>query len=187
MAYSLANFIADVNSRGVQPSHSFEVSWLSGLGGVTPITIRCEAVAAPGISLISAEGPPRLGVGPQEQQPYGVIFDDVSLTFIEDSKSDIISYFDGWINSIVNFNSKGNAESTYYVGYRDNYMTTVTITMFDSKKEPVKKIILYRAYPHNIGSVPLSWEASNEIVKLNVQFKYKYYNILKPGDEQFNT
>ena len=186
MAYSLANFISDVNTRGVLPSHSFEVSW-SAVGSVTPITIRCESASAPGVSLISAEGPPRLGVGPQEQQPYGVIFDDVTLTFLEDSKSEIIDYFDTWINNIVKFNTKGRAESAYYVGYRDNYMCNVTITMFDSKKEPVKKIILYRAYPHNVTAVPLSWEATNEIVKLTVQFKYKYYNILKPGDARFNT
>lgn len=180
MAYSLANFIADVNSRGVLDNHSFEVSFGSR-ANQGAITIRCEAASAPGVSLISAEGPPRLGVGPQEQQPYGVIFDDVSLTFIEDSKSDIITYFDTWMNEIVKFRPSGNDESGYFVGYRGDYMCDMTITMFDSRKKPVKQITLYRAYPHNISAVPLSWESVNEIVKLTVQFKYKYYNAIKPS------
>lgn len=183
MAFSLNDFRSDINRRGVLHSHSFEATFrkpdcLSAL--VAPsetLSIRCESASIPGVTLATAEGPPRLGVGPNEAQPYGVTFDDITLSFLVDRKSEIYRYFYSWFNYIVNTSSNGNAESNYEVGYRKKFMTEIEVTLFDSSHKPIQKVTMRRAYPKSISAVDLNWDAQGTLVKLSIPFAYKFYDI----------
>lgn len=70
-------------------------------------SIRCESINLPGVSLASADGPPTLGYGPIEKRPYNANFEDITLTFIIDSASQIHKMFYDWANCIVNYKSQG--------------------------------------------------------------------------------
>lgn len=107
------------------------------------ITLRCESAQIPGMSLATIDGPPRPGYGPIEAIPYGTIFDDITLSFIVDSRSDIHKFFYEWMNCIVNFHSKGQSKlkdasgpvggmKTYEVGYKDDFCTDLIITVYDT-------------------------------------------------------
>lgn len=182
MAFKISEFTADINKRGVLHTHSFDASFRrpncmsTNKAAPGSLSIRCESASMPGVTLASAEGPPRLGVGPNEHQPYGVTFDDVTLGFIVDRKSEIYQFFYQWMNYIVNYNtSKG--ETGYEVGYRQNFMTEIFVTLYDSSQKPIQKMTMRRAYPKSISAVDLNWDSQGTLVKLSIPFSYKTYDI----------
>lgn len=183
MPFKISEFTADINKRGVLHSHSFEAKFRKpdclSASNSTPenLSIRCESASIPGVTLATAEGPPRLGVGPNEAQPYGVTFDDITLGFVVDRKSEIYKYFYQWMNYIVGYSSIGNAESNYEVGYRKKFMTEIEVTLFDASQKQIQKVTMRRAYPKSIAAVDLNWDSQGTLVKLSIPFSYKFYDI----------
>jgi len=182
MAFKISEFTTDINKRGVLHTHSFDAVFRkpecmsSTKTSPASLTVRCESASMPGVTLASAEGPPRLGVGPNEQQPYGVTFDDITLGFLVDRKSEIYQYFYRWMNCIVNYNTS-NGERGYEVGYRQNFMTEIFVTLYDSSQKPIQKMTMRRAYPKSISAIDLNWDAQGTLVKLSIPFSYKTYDI----------
>lgn len=194
--FNLNGFMNDLKNRGVLRNHSFEVDiplpkYLYGAYGTDlGITVRCESAQMPGLTLAEAQAPPRYGYGPMEFHPYGIIHDNVSLTFVLDKRSHQYAFFYDWMGVIVNpDNSKGlEAEKrysqsgdlgwrAYEVGYKDNYAVDMTVTMFDETHEAVQSVTLYKAFPRALNAIDLSWENQDQLVKLTVPFTYRDYKI----------
>lgn len=198
--FNISNFRSEIDSRGVLRTNRFLVTfntpiYLKDRYVTRQFSLRCEAAQLPGMQFATIDGPPRLGYGPIESTPYGVVFEDMSLTFIVDSNSVVHKFFYDWVNCIVNYNNKGSPTAagmngpvsnmrTYEVGYRKDFSTDVSVTMYNGTKkdgaaheEKVLTAKIYNAFPKGLPSVDLAWEQQDGIVKLTIPFNYTDYNI----------
>lgn len=196
--FKIKDFLSSINKRGVLPTNRYLLSfappnYMRSGGNVLPapadlLTIRCESVQIPGVSLQTVDGPPRAGYGPIETIPNTLIFDDITAVFTVDANSDIHNFFYTWMNSIVNFHSKGLTQlkdargpvsgmKTYEVGYKDDYVTDLTIDVFNANDEKVLTAKAYRAFPKLLPSFDMSWASTDEVVRLNVPFTYTDFEV----------
>lgn len=198
---NIQNFRTSINTKGVLRNNRFIARivfptnhYLYNIYTQSQelFSIRCESLNLPGLSMASADGPPRLGYGPIEKRPYNTNFEDITLTFILDANSQIHKMFYDWTNSIINFRSEGllklsgnaNATAAYEVGYKDNYSVDLHIDVYkDSGPEnstesdkPVMTATLYKAFPIGMPGTPLGWEQS-DIFKLSIPFAYTDYTV----------
>ena len=193
--FKLSDFTQEINSGGVVKPNKYLVSFSSPIAlsgaSTSTLSLRCDDAQLPGLALATAEGPPRFGYGAMEANPYGVIFDDVTLSFVLDTKSSIHKYFYSWANEVVNFKSKGQSAlatgtgaygaNAYEVGYKDNYVTDIKVLVYKdsstdkSTQEQLMQYTLYRAFPKNLPPVSLSWATTNDFIKFPVSFSYTDY------------
>ena len=193
--FNISEFQQEILDNGVLRSNRYLVTfnppkYLSN-ENTKYLSLRCESAQIPGMTFATVDGPPRFGYGPIESNPYGVIYDDVTLNFILDSKTDVYNFFYKWSNSIVNYQSIGQSAlkdsggpvkgmKTWEVGYKDSYVTDITISIYDGSGtvdqldagNKVMEVTLYRAFPKNLPTFDMNWEGNNDIVKLPVQFNY---------------
>lgn len=200
--FKIDNFKSEINTYGVLRNNRYVVDftppeYLKGqYSSLDRIELRCEAAQLPGMQFATIDGPPRLGYGPIESTPYGVTFEDLSLTFVVDKDSYVHKFFYDWVNCIVNYNNAGaitpqgatrgpiSGMKTYEVGYRSKFSTSVNIIVYDGVAKPgdtetsVLTATAYNAYPKALPSVDLNWQPTDEVVKLTIPFSYTDYNIL---------
>jgi len=173
------------------------------------ISLRCESVQLPGVTMATIDGaPPRMGYGAAESMPYGTVFDDITLSFIVDAKSEVHRFFYKWVNTIVNFHSQGQSKlreslgpvrgmKTYEVGYKKNFTTDLTITVYDGvntrtvengqnvylvQGKRVMEVKVYNAFPKLLPSLDMSWGSNDEIVRLQIPFSYTDFEVQYPQE-----
>jgi hypothetical protein len=140
--------------------------------------------------LLEEENIRRYGYGPVEKVPYGVQFSDVSMTWLVDSKSEIIDFMHQWMNTIVSHDSPGisgdgttisnssyrdklGGYSPFEVGYKDAYTNPIVrIYVYNRQQQVVTEYEMFDVFPMNIQSINLSWSDENQIQKLTVNFAY---------------
>lgn len=120
------------------------------------------------------------------QKIYGVVekhsimtsYNDINLSFytIGSEIEDVRKTFLTWITRITGRGSVINGKSTTYnVGYKDDYISTIVITHYDATGKPLLKCKLTEAFPIAISQVPLAWSAENQAISFNVTFAYTEY------------
>jgi hypothetical protein len=220
--FKLSQFRSEIESRGVMRTNTFHVSFAAPpaiRGGPTSrlldnsasdvpmdrMSLRCESVQLPGMGFATIDGPPRMGYGPIEAIPYGAVFDDITCTFLVDARGDVHRFFYRWMNSIVNFHSRGQtgfdvsgrgpvtAMKPYEVNYKDNTVTDLTIDVYDTGTgvntaatgattdrtgQRVLSAKVYRAFPKLLPSLDMSWNSTDEIVRLSIPFNYTDFEVL---------
>ncbi len=194
--FKIDQFQSEINKNGILQNNRFVVNFPSPSyllkkypgTAMQNILLRCETAQIPGMQFATVDGPARLGYGPIESTPYGVAFEDVSMTFIVDTRSKVHKYFYDWVNSIVNFHSRGGTTlnrdlgpvkgmKTFEVGYKKDYSTDINVMMYTPKNQMVMQTTLYKAFPKAIPSVDLSWQATDEIVKMTIPFSYTDFEV----------
>lgn len=142
------------------------------------IYLRSEQVKIPGVTIVGSDNK-RYGVGVQQKMPHNVQFSDISMTFVADQEGTIYRYFYSWINQIVDFNGTTNyaGRSSYMLGYKDDYVTDIYIFVYDNYGNVSKTITLYDAFPISMNEISLDWNATNTVMKINVNFSYKEWSV----------
>lgn len=199
-SFNIDNFRTELNNFGVVPSHSFLVRFApfsakskkltDSLTKYTTINkdkliLRCDNALLPTVTLIKEEAIRRYGYGPTETVPYNVSFGDFTLQWIVDSDSEIIDFFNRWINTVVNHNSKGGAmmNSTdkdsfnnydpYEVGFKDDYSNSqVSVFVYDRQLNTTVEYNIFDVFPISIQSLNLAWGDENQMIKYNVTFAF---------------
>lgn len=203
---NISNFMSEIQSAGVLRSNRYIMTFVPpkylrdakvDVGfddNTTPdipldrIALRCESVQFPGMSFATVDSTPRFGYGPIEAMPYGVIFDDITASFMVDARSDIHRFFYKWVSTIVNFNAQGQSKlkdatsvvrgmKTYEVGYKDDYKTDIVISVYDQNDNKVMTGTAYRAFPKLLPTVDLGWGSNDDYVKLAIPFSYTDFSI----------
>ena len=154
------------------------------------IELLCSDTNLPGSSLathdVTNDYP-----GVTEKFAYRRIYDEtIDFTFYVDSDYKVIEFLDGWINYITGqgttFANADYVDRTKY--YRMNYSNLyktdgLYITKFEKDNRNSMTYQFIGAFPVNIVSMPVSYEASS-ILKCTVSFSYIRYirtrNIRKP-------
>jgi hypothetical protein len=167
---------ADVQSFLSQEGRNF--SYL--LNGES-IELLCSDTNLPGSSLathdVTNDYP-----GVTEKFAYRRIYDEtIDFTFYVDSDYKVIEFLDGWINYITGqgttFSNDQYVDRTKY--YRMNYSNLyktdgLYITKFEKDTSNSMTYQFIGAFPVNIVSMPVSYEASN-ILKCTASFSYIRY------------
>ena len=148
---------------------------------LSDIPFFCEAAHLPGIAFQTDEIR-MAGYGNIEKRPYATIFQDVQLTFLNDSDGKVLNFLHSWVQAVYNFNdnmspyavtAKGLPNNTF--AYPMDYFGTVEITHYDDVENTVITYSLKEAYPINIGEVSVDWNSSDTLMKIPATFSYTYW------------
>ena len=166
------------------------------------LMFRSVSASLPGVTMRTTDIN-RYGIGVYEKMPYSANYTDTSLTFICDRYSNVYNFWYLWFNYVFGTNGNvtnsnvygsystsgvGNAGRSFYTAeYKDNYSSTVTITVYDAEGLPSMTSTLYKAYPVTINDIPLSWTDNNNMVKLTVQLTFLEWDLNNPGNGSQGT
>lgn len=145
------------------------------------IELLCSETNLPGSSLATHEVTNDYP-GVTEKFAYRRIYDEtIDFTFYVDKNYGVIEYFDGWMNYVTGQGTTfGNDEYIdrtrhYRMNYPNLYKTdSLYITKFEKDIGNSMTYQFIGAFPINIVSMPLSYDASN-ILKCTVSFSYIRY------------
>ncbi len=116
MPFGANAFVTEIASKGVLHLNRFMVSFgsirglaaASNTGLQNRLTLRAEGVRLPSAVFANADSiGPRAGYGPIESIPYGVVFDQIPITFSIDGHGEVHRFFYEWTNLIVNYRAGG--------------------------------------------------------------------------------
>lgn len=158
------------------------------------LVMRCDSAILPGIDLLTNDNIRRYGYGPVESAAHNVQFGQARFTWIVDSDAKVISFFNDWMSSIVNFGSDGgnsmlipddlSEDANFYpyeVSYKDDYSNSnMKIFVYDHRNDTVAEYQLFDVFPQRVEDVPMSWSDTDSIVRLSVQFAYTDMRISTP-------
>lgn len=213
--FTISNFRAEIDKNDILPTHSYLVTFAPfrmGSEANVPLTefiqynsdkliLRCESAVLPTVQVLEEENIRRYGYGLVEKVPYGVQFNDLTLTWLVDRRSELIDFFHQWMNTITFYETEGATAFTnsssqrqadkarpglsgyrgYEVGYKDEYSCPlVRIRVYDRQLNNVTEYILYDVFPMNIQSQNLAWNQENEAQKLSVTFAFTNMTVLAP-------
>lgn len=181
---NLTSFKASLSGDGGGPARPnlFYVTFTNTKSrGVLPLgdlSFFCKSANMPGFNLKTFDYASR-NYGFTQQIPFGINSEPLNATFILDSNHRILDFFHLWMNEIYRYDSRGTSNRDIYeIGYIEDYSSTMTIYFLssDASSNPnADKYVmqLTGVYPTNISSIALSWEDTNSIATLPIQFSYE--------------
>jgi hypothetical protein len=129
------------------------------------ISILCESVQFPGRQITTMDYiADRQGV----KVPYGVINEDVTMSFLLTNDYYMKNMFDAWLSGIVDVEN-------YRVGYKKDFTTDIVIQQLNSKNIPVYGVRLENAFPITVSAVSLDNNSENSVQKMSVTLSYDNY------------
>lgn len=142
----------------------------------------CSDAVLPG--LVYSTTPVKLGgYGVHENRPTDINFNEVTLTFMVDNDAKVIDYFHKWSTLIHNFSvdttgvQRGSSLKYGEFAYPETYESpSIGIYFLNPSADQIIKYSLDRAFPMQIGSVPVGWEMNDTIARLPVTFAYKTWD-----------
>ena len=207
-SFNINTFRSEILENDVLQTHSYLVTFApfrAGFKENEPLTafvtnkrntlvMRCENVVLPSPALLEEENIRRYGYGPVEKVPYGVQFSDVTMTWLVDNRSEIIDFFNQWMNTIVLHNSPNTlmesgglrqpgleAYDPFELGYKDAYTNPIVrIYVYNKQNQTTTTYEMYDVFPLNIQAMNLSWADENETQKLTITFAYTNMKVGAP-------
>lgn len=127
------------------------------------INIKCHSMTFPQRSLMTYEhkqnsAPFRI--------PYSSTYDPVTFGFYADAQLDTRDYFDIWQAAVVNV-------GTNTINFYDEYVSDIKMWALDNQGNDSYGVILYEAWPLNIGTIDYAYAASNSYQTSTVTMSYK--------------
>ena len=199
---SISSFRSSINNKGILKTNRYEARFSFGKDhylAKSPyidqrlLNIRCDSATLPGVTLASADGPPRLGYGPVEKRPYVPLFDELTLTFMLDAGSQVHKIIYEWLNCVVNTEGKGastlntaraNTKAVAYeVGYRDYYDSILELLVYNDTGRRTMTFTAYNVFPMAFPQVAMNWN-EGDILRLSIPFAYTDFTVNYAG---FNT
>ena len=193
MVLDIGRFRAEINKNGVLQNNKYEVLITApkyiignvgdeiGVSG-TDLTLRCISAQLPGASIATIDSHPRYGYGPIDPMPYSFTTNDCMMTFLLDSNSKVHRFFYNWNNYVVNTRAIGMSDLSlptgkkgwkpFEVGYKSDYATTIQVSLFDNAGRRVAIASLYNAWPKTLPPFDVSFENTNDLIKLPIDFAY---------------
>lgn len=159
---------------GTSSPHSFRVKITPPLGLRASIsedfTILCESVSLPGRQFATTDQPI---YGSIRKMPWGPIYNELSLTYICTDNMQERYFFDAWQSMIQN-------PTNNYMEYYDTYVSPrIVIEKLNGEGDVVYKMFVEEAYPMTIEAQELSYDATDQYLKLDIKFAYlKWKNII---------
>ena len=163
----MQKFIASIGAGGVQHSNKFEIRLdpPSGMVAEEVIVLRCDSVTMPGRTLNTMTDANIFG--PTREIVDGATFaEDVTCTFVADTKFKIRQFFELWQERAFN-------PFTWEARYHEEYAGEVRIYTLNSEGEQQYGVKLHEAFPKTLGAQELNMSSVNELQKISVSFSYR--------------
>lgn len=162
----------------------------SALGNVADksfLQFRVENIEFPGKNMLTAD---HKYYGPVNKIAYGASYVDLTMSVLVSEDYSEVEYFNLWQDLIAGEHRRTNRVDTsiYEPSYFDEYKSNVLIRSYAIRQKdqgnptPVinRAVILQDTFPILQSPISLSW-ASQEVVKINVTFTYRYWkDIIDP-------
>lgn len=131
------------------------------------IYMLCESVTMPGRQIMTTEYATGLKA---YKKPYGVIEDEVTMTFNLTEDYYIFDYMRLWQESII----RQEGDKYYEVSYKSDYTTDVIIQQMSDDYDyvPTYSIKLKNAFPTGLSSVQLGDNGENQYIQCTATFVY---------------
>lgn len=211
MSFNIDRFKENLNSFGYIKNNKFEVfvqipKFLqnktmkiggreTSINGIDRLLkFRIDRVNTPGVSLMSIDTN-RFGNGPTQKMPFNAQFFDTNFNILLDRNTDLWDFWYNWTNGIFNFNGNepngnnpfaGGRIPTYLTEYKDEYVSTMMIVLYDDTGRTVKTINLYEAFPSSIKEIPLSWK-DETLINLAITVTYSSFTIVGANVTKFGA
>lgn len=164
---------------GVAKKNLFDVSFnvVDARTGRSDLVFFCKSVSIPGINISVQDYRPN-GFGLMHSIPTSMQYDQMNCVFILDSDHTILSFFHRWIQKIVNFDVSGGIFSQvddqlpFEFGYRDEYVTRMTIRHYSSDYSGYYEYTFEDVFPTQVSPIDLAWEDNNSYATATVNFAY---------------
>ena len=167
------SFLAEVRVGRVARTNLWEIRLNPPVAGETGgdlrrLTLRAESVTWPGINLATAQD---VNIyGPVRDVVEGVTYaDEIAITFLETENHMVRRFFQKWVEMAYDPVS-WNLE--YYQDYASG---SLEIYQLNSNHVATYGVKLWECYPKNYGPVSYSMESRNEVVKLSVNFNFRFW------------
>jgi len=161
-------FISEIKTGGLARTNRYSV-YLNLPKSIPPISgsldkilLLCDQVQLPAVSHSTIEN---RTFGEFREVPYERMYGDLSMSFYVDNDMYVKMFFDNWINSVSD-------PDTRTFNYYKEYTTDMWVNVEDLNNKARYQIHLTECYPKSIGSIQLDY-SSKEVMKLSVQIQYK--------------
>lgn len=159
------------------------------------LRFQCETAELPGYNINTVEGKV---YGAHYASAATPVFNDLNLTFICAGDMWEKKYFDDWMEFILPKN-----KYDFTAAYRKDYVTTIEVKQYDETSGQVAQAVsaipfvrdivdkyvdtpaatqyhvkFLEIFPTSVAPIALNW-AADDINRLNVTFKYRYWNEVK--------
>lgn len=190
LGFDITDFRRSMNRNGVVRNHSYMVSIVppSVLSDydTSQLTLRCDSLNVPGVSLMTQDAIYRYGYGPAEVMPYNAQFGPVTMSFIVDRVASQYTFFNIWMHRIFDMNMSGgilprdtfgspSTSAPYEVSYKDDYATGMHIFVYNEVADKVIELNFLEAYPILVQDTAMSWGLQQDVVRLQVSMAYKVF------------
>jgi hypothetical protein len=168
---SLSEFIQNVKSEGLSRSNRYLVNFSKpksvsmGNDNLRTYCLFCDQTELPGLSYSTT------GIrtfGEVRETPYDKNSETINLSFYVDANLDVKYFFDRWVNSIM------NVESRTWNYYNEYISPVMSITVMNKDENSVYNVNLYECYPKSISPISVSY-GNNDVMKMTVAMQYKYW------------
>jgi len=176
----------NIGSAFRQDSKARFVAWETE--GIQNLAFRCERVSLPGRIVVTSPYK-EANYGLIREYPTNAVYQPVDATFLMSEDYSEKIFFELWQDLIIGpHRARGDLATqhgTKDLNYMDEFTCNMTIHTFSevggrSGLKEVYNCSLQEAYPRTIQDLQLDW-SSNDVVRLNVVFDYKYFQ-----DQSFN-
>jgi len=181
--FNLTQFIGAIREDSLARVNRFEVfinapSTLisKNIANSGAVSLYCEMASLPPVNISTKSFKI---FGPTYQRPFGAEYggEGISLTFHVDRDMQVKKFFDEWTAKVVD-------PDTGFVGYQEDYATTISLRQLDEQDNVTYEIELSEAFPRSINLLELNNSAQNQTHRLNVLFAYRYW---KDKGREFET
>ena len=121
--------------------------------------------------------------GPNINLPFTPVYQPLNIEFIEDSEMNIRAVFDRWLD----FQRRGEKvdaklggqynELNSLVYYDDFIVDTVFLDVINPTNKFITRFTFFECYPVAIAPTNVSWENNNSVMRIPVEFAYRYYEV----------
>lgn len=101
------------------------------------------------------------------------VFDNWTITVMNDEDFKVRAMFEAWNNSLNSFVS--NVRNSGYRQNENNYKGVLDVTQFSKDGKPVRRYQVVGAIPEIIGPIQLGWSEQNRIEEFQVSIAYDYW------------
>lgn len=179
--FSIDQFKANIAKSGIAKPSLFRVlvSRPTTIGGGASLASEQDMV----YRIESADFPVRY-VQSEDILVYGLAYPVARSAGMADQNISIIAssdlrekiYFEEWIDNIVGTYRDGTqSQSMYEIRYPSTYYGTVTIFGYTENGTLSYECKLIDCYPTTVTSSQYNWGTPQEISKVHVNFKYRYF------------
>lgn len=164
---SINQFLSSLQGGGARPNR-FEAlvefpAFAAGQEEIRKTSFLCQSTQLPGSTLGTME----VGFRGRSLKLAGDrTFEDLDLTFYNDTDFAIRDAFEAWHNAINQYNSNTGLPSP------TEYLATVSLYQLDNEDNRIKEYVLKLAWPTNIAPIELAQDSNDQIETFSCTMAY---------------